>query len=143
MSWSQSTQSCQMRPSDETKLPPITKIFRASSNLTAISIHDLSQDHEIKDVDNRSWESLLLPSKAGLFWMEDGGVVNPYSVSMFHQLHCLVMIRDAFTEALALADSAEGDGRSKRKAPNPHGHLDHCFHYLAQVGCSSTAYPTF
>lgn len=138
-SWPQTTQSCQCQNDEPTLLPPVIKVFRSSRNLTAISIHDLSLHHEIEDSDQRTWEDLLLPSKAGSIFLEDEkSKVGPYGVSMFHQLHCLAMIRKAFLNAFA-QENGEGAvaDASMGKTPNPLGHLGHCFHYLAQVSADS------
>jgi hypothetical protein len=80
-----------------------------------------------------------LPSKAGSIFLEDEkSKVGPYGVSMFHQLHCLAMIRKAFLNAFAQANGEGGIAdASMGKGPNPLGHLGHCFHYLAQVSADS------
>jgi hypothetical protein len=132
-SWAHATQSCPTSASSTSLLPPVTKTFRHSSNISAIDIHHL-RDKAIAD--DQDWEPLLLPSKAGLFWMKDDqGDIAPYTISMFHQLHCVVMLREAFMEMTGRGSSGDGTEirHTKRTASNPHGHLDHCFHYLAQV----------
>ena len=63
-----------------------------------------------------------------------------FGTSMFHQLHCLGMIRYAYHDALKLgAASAEGPDPSrphekhdKRSSDGFMGHIAHCFDYIRQ-----------
>jgi hypothetical protein len=47
---------------------------------------------------------------------------------MFHQLHCLDLLRSA-----VYGDTAAHVHIKKREAGDKMEHLDHCFQYLAQV----------
>jgi len=74
---------------------------------------------------------------------EPSGRVGFYGVSMFHQLHCVQMLRNHITGNASGHGNHQGHGRSKRHG-NDHGrkivqdeltpdHLVHCLDYLAQV----------
>ncbi|PVH78110.1 hypothetical protein DL98DRAFT_590634 [Cadophora sp. DSE1049] len=78
--------------------------------------------------------SIKNPSQYGL----PNGVSNPhmppnvqnYGVSMYHQLHCLMMIRTLYWQAL------RGDRNLKMAGNNDleeeMGHVNHCFDYIRQ-----------
>lgn len=97
----------------------ITRIFRP--------IRSLESDN---DPENNTFRSLLLPQNGGLLKVRmsnDSEKVNDYGISMFHQLHCLVVLREIIFPGSSTAH-AEHDGRMARV------HWAHCFDYLAQVG---------
>ncbi|KAK0121764.1 hypothetical protein ONS95_010050 [Cadophora gregata] len=78
--------------------------------------------------------SIKNPSQYGLA----NGVSNPhmphnvqnYGVSMYHQIHCLMMIRTLYWQALRgdrTLRMAENDGLEEEM-----GHVNHCFDYIRQ-----------
>ncbi|KAJ5132553.1 hypothetical protein N7448_006711 [Penicillium atrosanguineum] len=73
-----------------------------------------------------SWQKLL-PSGGGfLFVQESDGTVQGYGVSMFHQLHCLSMIRDMLL-GQPMSHAHEASDWSQDSM-----HWLHCLDYLAQ-----------
>jgi len=69
---------------------------------------------------------------------------NAYSIAVFHQLHCLYIIMDAYNDLTNPASELRGDsahhGHSHLDSDS-HNHIDHCFRYLRQslVCCGDTA----
>ena len=88
------------------------------------------------------WDRLV-PSNGGF---QKGGANldidgdDQVGISMFHQLHCLQMIREAIVAGLTNGDSAsKSRGHShhtpRESAIRHKGHVLHCVDYLAQVCC--------
>jgi hypothetical protein len=65
------------------------------------------------------WESVLPPGNG---WVKLGSEDRPFSISMYHQLHCLNGIRNALS--LTINDAAAAQVRS---------HTNHCFNYMRQL----------
>ncbi|PYI35211.1 hypothetical protein BP00DRAFT_268799 [Aspergillus indologenus CBS 114.80] len=84
-----------------------------------------------------SWESLLLPQNGGILKVRtSNNTVTDYGISMFHQLHCLTVLRGLiFPEtthhhgAPTTSPSHSGDAHEDAV------HWEHCFEYIAQVSC--------
>ena len=97
--------------------------------LTKTTLDSLSQP---------SWETYLLPRHGGgqIFNAKPGSdkIIDHYGISMFHQLHCLIMLRGVLFP--------ETSQRSENSSTVPHrgdkesdeAHWAHCFDYIAQVG---------
>jgi Mycotoxin biosynthesis protein UstYa len=105
-------------------------------------------------------------AKTGGFLMlsENGAKVKSYGVSMFHQLHCVDMLRDTVKE---LHEDEHGDGNATEMHAHyarrrlrwraglnvvehqlqgnldPTDHLDHCLDYISQVGGLSAKFIRF
>lgn len=78
---------------------------------------------------NDTFSSLLLPDNGGLLkvrMFDDPQKISNYGISMFHQLHCLVVLREIILRNSS-SKYAEHDPRTA------HVHWAHCFDYLAQV----------
>lgn len=89
------------------------------------------------------WEAIL-PSNGGFITVGDGanGSTTIMGISMFHQLHCLQIIRKAFQGYVDMGDKVdlrdEGHGMQDAHAHHHGGqrHWVHCLDYLAQVRLS-------
>jgi hypothetical protein len=89
------------------------------------------------------WMDLLPPNGGFILKTGKHGVRRRYGISMFHQLHCLGMMREAFqdlkTRLVAAEMSGAGHGAQGRGLHSGHGPSDdadhwlHCFDYLRQV----------
>ncbi|ETS84405.1 hypothetical protein PFICI_02430 [Pestalotiopsis fici W106-1] len=105
---------------------------------------NLSHEHDML------WMDLLTPNGGFVKRPDRHGVERKNGISMFHQLHCLGMMREAvqsLTERLAAAEagmSSSSSSHSSRRAAmgGSHGlhdpeaepdHWLHCFDYLRQV----------
>ncbi|KAI0142015.1 hypothetical protein BJ166DRAFT_91948 [Pestalotiopsis sp. NC0098] len=101
------------------------------------------------------WMDLLTPNGGFIKRPDKHNVERKYGISMFHQLHCLGMMREAvqdLTERLAAAEGSSGPGagaQSRRDVGGSHGlhepaaepdHWLHCFDYLRQtILCNADA----
>ncbi|EIW81726.1 hypothetical protein CONPUDRAFT_54070 [Coniophora puteana RWD-64-598 SS2] len=96
---------------------PIEYLSNTKNARLPIALQDVALAFEFTD-DTRydldsaeTWRSLVPPKTAGFVHL--GEDATPYSVSMYHSLHCLATIRRALSEA--------------------DNHSDHCFDYLTQL----------
>lgn len=77
------------------------------------------------------WQELI--PKNGGFIVDSGNPQAPiYGLAMFHQLHCVQMIRNDFQELYARLDG-RSDGRNNVLHDIDEAHLLHCLDYLRQV----------
>ncbi|KAF5358572.1 hypothetical protein D9757_012960 [Collybiopsis confluens] len=67
------------------------------------------------------WKTVI-PKGHG--WVHMGPQGRPFAVTMYHQFHCLLSIRQAIEEAMADPASQRNAGHSS--------HTNHCFSYLRQ-----------
>lgn len=94
---------------------------------------------------NRAWDNLLPPGRGYVFVKEgqkhslkEAGEMTPYgeiySVTVFHQIHCLGMLRGNYWELLNRAFEQDDLISLKRFAQTHiHNlHANHCFDYLRQ-----------
>lgn len=81
------------------------------------------------------WESLIPLATSGFVHVEGpNGTFTSYGISVYHQLHCLMALREAIFPDLPLGQKLSGVPKTK----GPHHshdawHMHHCFDYLAQV----------
>ncbi|KAI1113184.1 hypothetical protein F5Y14DRAFT_226701 [Nemania sp. NC0429] len=96
----------------------------------------------VSDASNTAWESLI-PKGRGFVEVDSSGKKERYCVSVFHQLHCLDMLRRGYHAALELARNntpiAEGEQPHVDTMALPH--TQHCFDYIRQ-GLMCAADPT-
>lgn len=74
-----------------------------------------------------NWEELLPVGEGFLQVQNENGRNVKMGVSMFHQIHCLVMLRDLLVNPTMAHSSETGDWQEDNI------HWLHCFDYLAQV----------
>ncbi|KAI2472784.1 hypothetical protein F4781DRAFT_321073 [Annulohypoxylon bovei var. microspora] len=79
------------------------------------------------------WEDLLTPNGGFLMVEEQDGEINKIGVSMFHQLHCLSMIRTELLSGEMHMDHAHVEGRGMKQSAKDRGHFLHCFDYIVQA----------
>ena len=61
-----------------------------------------------------------------------------FSISMYHQLHCLAMIRQAYYHPMDSHVHGHGSRSPLSEAERRTAHLDHCFDYLRQgITCAA------
>ena len=89
---------------------------------------------------DRVWQDLVTPNGGFFFEKSPAGKVIFYGISMFHQLHCLGIIRSALQQAIpghahAIRDEAHHHG--DHQDPN---HMLHCVDYIRQVGSKTSSF---
>ncbi|KAF7875143.1 hypothetical protein EAF04_002315 [Stromatinia cepivora] len=83
----------------------------------------------IGDAEDVNWDEYLLTPNGGFIMVDEGdGVTKGYGVTMFHQLHCLGMIRTMLFGG-AMNHDHEVQGAEWSKNPL---HFLHCLDYIAQ-----------
>lgn len=98
-----------------------------------------SEHHEYQNWSKAAdhlWDQVI-PSNGGFFIDESIPETSLYGLAMFHQLHCVQMIRNDFQELYARLDG-RSDGDSNVLYHLDESHLLHCLDYLRQV---STPFP--
>ncbi|OJJ66208.1 hypothetical protein ASPBRDRAFT_59883 [Aspergillus brasiliensis CBS 101740] len=111
----------------------ITRKFQSLTPLLGAQ-SDASPSHDT----GRSWESLLLPENGGILKVRtDNHTITDYGISMFHQLHCLTVLR-----GLIFPETSQHHGASTSPSHSGNRHEDavhwaHCFDYIAQVSQGS------
>ena len=84
----------------------------------------------IGDPEDVDWDEYLLTPNGGFIMVDEGdGVTKGYGVTMFHQLHCLGMIRTMLFGG-SMNHDHEVQGAEWSKNPL---HFLHCLDYIAQV----------
>ncbi|KAI0150788.1 hypothetical protein GGR57DRAFT_514058 [Xylariaceae sp. FL1272] len=83
------------------------------------------------NISNAAWESLI-PVGRGFIELEDGnlGHKRRYCVSVFHQLHCLDMLRRGYYSAAGYSSNGAIERHSHAGQP---AHMQHCFDYIRQA----------
>ncbi|CAK96506.1 hypothetical protein AlacWU_09767 [Aspergillus niger] len=117
-------------PSESSRrTPPITRKFQSLTPLLGTQA-GAALPHDT----DRSWESLLLPQNGGILKVRtDNNTITDYGISMFHQLHCLTVLR-----GLIFPESSQHHGASTSPSHSGDDHEDavhwaHCFDYIAQA----------
>jgi hypothetical protein len=83
------------------------------------------------------WDALITPN-GGFIIDENNGETQLYGIAMFHQLHCVQMIRNDFQELYARLDGrSDGINNVLHMIDGPH--LLHCLDYLRQVCVGTTS----
>ena len=82
-----------------------------------MDIHDSARYATNGTAADAEWAALI-PSGGGIVHMGTGPNMQPFMLSMFHQLHCLRLIRSGLA----------GDYRAPTQ-----GHFGHCLNYLRQM----------
>lgn len=119
--------ACPIPPSPAPYPALYPKAFHPSQQLRPKSYSGASDIASDDDID---WQSLLLPPNGGFLKVEEAnGETKGYGVSMFHQLHCLTMMR---TMLLGQAMSMEHETQGEEWKKDPR-HWVHCLEYLTQV----------
>lgn len=107
-------------------LHPSTHQSNYGPLITTLTFTDNQQYTNLSAQYDHLWEEELLTKSGGFITDPSSSGHDPSyaGISMFHQLHCLSMIR------MALKDSGE-------RMP----HLTHCLDYLRQVRTPPSSYP--
>jgi hypothetical protein len=118
---------------------------------------------DLSPAGDANWTALLPPNGGFVSHQTKNGNYEMAGLTMFHQLHCLQMIRAAFQDSfsegkealdadLMSKDAGMGDvglehnTKNKVKRHGPHldqEHWVHCLDYLMQVSQFSYAYSEF
>lgn len=111
----------------------VFKKFTAHSDLAGISVPTYSKESR----KHTTWDELLLTPEGGFLDVEkNDGTIQQYGVSMFHQLHCLLIIRDMLVNGKTSVHNGvdSSNPHSKRESTHAQGvHWSHCLHYIAQA----------
>ncbi|PYI02709.1 hypothetical protein BO78DRAFT_422273 [Aspergillus sclerotiicarbonarius CBS 121057] len=107
-------------------IPSIAREFVPSSNFS-------NEPPQSGDIPEPIWDSLI-PN--GLGYFQDTSLVTQPSIpTVFHQLHCLYILRRAY---YALSDDDDDDLQRFDFGKNRSIHVPHCFDYLRQgITCSA------
>ena len=83
------------------------------------------------------WKNLTGPNGGFIRQPDREGIVRRHGVSMFHQLHCLQMIRAEIQRLMHLEQRHEaqrgGDGEQIGETMSDEAHWTHCLDYIRQV----------
>ncbi|KAI1214209.1 uncharacterized protein F4807DRAFT_407083 [Annulohypoxylon truncatum] len=93
--------------------------------------HPVYNRKEPREID--WWEDLLTPNGGFLMVKEQDGETNQIGVSMFHQLHCLSMIRTMILMGDIHMDHVHVESRDMNQSAKDRGHFLHCFDYIVQA----------
>jgi hypothetical protein len=63
---------------------------------------------------------------------------EPYGIAMFHQIHCIVDIRQHYSNLLNVEGTTDEDREFSESAAQK-AHMAHCFNWLRQVGIDIAA----
>lgn len=107
------------------KFRPITSGEEPNSTTTWVPGHE----------GDEFWKSLIPLANSGFVTVKQpDGNLTGYGLSVYHQLHCLLALREALFPDMPMGQGLSGS--SKHKGPH-HSHdawhMHHCFDYLAQV----------
>ena len=129
-----------------------------SPKTQSVEFYEHYEYQNLSHASDHLWDELLTPNGGFLAGLDDAGQPHRYGISMFHQLHCVAMLRMLVQnlifgdEASITAHGMPGNHINKKNVPRSdygaaHNDFDsehwlHCFDYLRQVrrlcrGCSS------
>ncbi|MCJ1312069.1 hypothetical protein MMC25_005743 [Agyrium rufum] len=116
-------------------------IYFQHSNVYVLEFHHIAEYESLSSSNDVLWESLLT-SNGGFYSQKDeAGNIDSKGISMFHQLHCLGMLRTALQAAQkgsSSGDMGSQNGIHKHSDHDEQGHYLHCFDYLRQaILCSA------
>lgn len=107
--------------SSRRSLQPIQEYICSSSFVVETEFRSTSEYRDLSPTGDEAWENLLTPN-GGFFIQESDGITHKYGITMFHQLHCLQMIRFGLQ---AVSNSSASQFLDE--------HVAHCLDYLRQV----------
>ncbi|CAN9228036.1 unnamed protein product [Alternaria sp. RS040] len=115
------------KPKECIEPPPSRKLFpKKFAEVPNLRFQGTSAD----DARKIDWESQLLTPNGGFLMVEEWDYkVQGYGVSMFHQLHCLTMIRTMLLGG-EMSTAHEAKGNEWKADPL---HFLHCLDYMAQA----------
>ncbi|PQE29572.1 Tat pathway signal sequence protein [Rutstroemia sp. NJR-2017a BBW] len=119
-------------------LPPFPKSKpdpNPANHLILFSEHDeyenLSHSHDAL------WDSLLPQTGGFVLRLDENGTQHKYGISMYHSLHCLIMMRSAIQGLYREIERLNGgENMAGDHDHGEHGdptHWLHCFDYLRQI----------
>lgn len=91
-----------------------------------LTFQSLSSEYDQK------WEDLVTPNGGFFFANNATGGLEAYGISMFHQLHCLSMVRRALQQNDDSANSTQQPRGPKYQLNMKH--VLHCMDFIRQVG---------
>lgn len=133
---------------------PNFAMFSSDKHQSTAHINVVFSEHEnyqnLSHVYDSLWKQLLAPN-GGFLIRTDGNQQHRYGISMYHQLHCLQMIRTAIQDLQGVepVSGSKHDSNSHMQhhkdqgpATNAHpgpDHYLHCLDYLRQVSTLARA----
>lgn len=117
----------------------------SSERATSTVFREHAEYKDLSHTYDHFWNSLFPPNGGYIEAKGDDQSRHDYGISMYHQLHCLQMIRSAIQDLQSQVEggSAMEHGDSNMAHSHPrngasHSHLEshhwlHCFDYLRQV----------
>ena len=92
---------------------------------------NLSHDADVE------WETLMTPNGGFIEQPDSEGIMRKHGVAMFHQLHCLIMLRTEIQRLMHIDQSHHGrrggETEQDREALHEKYHWMHCIDYIRQV----------
>ena len=127
----------------------LTEDAISSPRMQSVEFYEHYEYQNLSHSSDHLWDELLTPNGGFLAGVDDTGRAHRYGISMFHQLHCVAMLRMVVqslmvdNEANSMAHSMHGSHMTKKDVPDSkygaaHHDMDsehwlHCFDYLRQV----------
>ena len=97
------------------------------------TIENSPQYRDFTHAGDKAWDDLLTPN-FGFYVRTIDGKKEAWGISMFHQIHCLSMMRTAYQSLLLGEDSEHSHGRAENGTMHEiPEHITHCYDYLRQV----------
>ena len=120
-----------------------------SPRTQSVEFYEHYEYRNLSHASDHLWDELLTPNGGFLAGLDDAGQLHRYGISMFHQIHCVAMLRKVVqslmsgAKAGSTAHAMHGSYMNKKDSPSgnygaAHNDLDsehwlHCFDYLRQV----------
>lgn len=107
---------------------------------------DYLEKTDLETPDQPRWEDLIMPRHGNGGFMstdkDEKGNNLLYGLSMFHQLHCLTMIRSIiFTNTSMREENTQLQTFNGREPREDYAHWAHCFDYVLQVSRFQNPFP--
>lgn len=123
---------------------PHAQLQHTQKSRTTVLFREHEQYKNLSATFDHFWQELLTPNGGFIRQEDQDHVTHLYGISMFHQLHCLAMIREAFQALQALSDPTPSPSRGPRRhehgnSTSKENHWLHCFDYLGQVRSSAVS----
>jgi hypothetical protein len=101
-----------------------------------ISFSDYDEFQSIGSEADQVWDNIVTPNGGYLYQTESNGHIYGSGISMFHQLHCLQMIRTKI-QVLSFPNGSYGPPGTRQTHAHAHhvddDHVMHCLDYVRQV----------
>lgn len=101
-----------------------------------VTFYDYVEFQSIDSASDAAWDNILPPNGGYIYRQEGRGQKQGYGISMFHQLHCLQMVRTKLQTMTSHMAAGGESGQREQHAHQHHvddDHVFHCLDYIRQV----------